>query len=570
MTRVGHNGIQRSEKVARRAERKSRRQHRAVAGAAALATVAAIGAGQVVEPAPAEAAIFTPPEIDKLIDWSDGFNPSNPLGDLISGIGNSELIDKIEDQWRVQTCVSSGSSEGADCSRSDTSLGGLGIAVVLPDRIEVVPVAIYDPVKGVYDRISGSLLGDILRGLGLDLPPTMTDPPATSGSSTVMGNGFQLAVAFRGGEATAISFLPLSLATAGASDGKTAMSLAVLGMAHGWNTGPLDVTLLGSELLTIPGVQGVGCYGGLTAAYAEGVGACTNVGGILDFRWKESNGEVQFGLTDPTALLSDPSGVLGGLGEEVLGGLLAGLLGGGAEFDSDLFSLSKDFARVSIGGDHGLFSGQFIRLTSDYGFTEPVTIDWLGQKVTFFPATEVNGESRPNYFGLPVLELGRLDTGELIPVLRVPSKEFPFRLPSTDPVTLPSSAAPQPSAVTEVLRTSSSAVTTSDDSEVPSLDGDDTVVEDSYVGKHRAAEESYVGKHRAPEAVDSGAADAPGPEDTDAGSGEAGQPDTDAPDADTDLGDSTDAADGGVDGSAGDADESPTETPDDSGSAEAA
>lgn len=308
MTRLGRSGIQRSEKVARRENRKQRRQHRAIAGAAALATVAAIGAGQVAEPAVAEAAVI-PPAIGELDDWLNGFNSGNPLGGLISEIGNGALAD-IAEQWRIQSCVSGGVRDGADCSQSSTELGGIGLAVVLPDRIEVVPVAIYDPVKQVFDTVSGSVLGDILRFLGIDLPPTMTDGPATEGSATVAGNGFQFALAYRGGDATATSYLPLSIATAGASDGRTARSFALIGMAHAWNTGPLDVTVLGETITTIPGVKGVGCYGGLTGAYADGVGACANVLGTFDFRWQQPNGELQFALTDPTALIADPGGEL--------------------------------------------------------------------------------------------------------------------------------------------------------------------------------------------------------------------------------------------------------------------
>ena len=531
MTRLGRSGIQRSEKVARRENRKQRRQHRAIAGAAALATVAAIGAGQVAEPAVAEAAVI-PPAIGELDDWLNGFNSGNPLGSLISEIGNGALAD-IAEQWRIQSCLSGGVRDGADCSQSSTELGGIGLAVVLPDRIEVVPVAIYDPVKQVFDTVSGSVLGDILRFLGIDLPPTMTDGPATEGSATVAGNGFQFALAYRGGDATATSYLPLSIATAGASDGRTARSFALIGMAHAWNTGPLDVTVLGETITTIPGVKGVGCYGGLTGAYADGAGACANVLGTFDFRWQQPNGELQFALTDPTALIADPGGVLGGLGADVLEGLLAGVLSGsGIDFDGDWMSLSKDFARLSIGGDYDLFSGNFLRLTSDYGFTAPITVDWLGSTVTFRPLVEVNGELRPNRLGLPVIEFGQLDTGELVPVIRIPSYEFPFGLPATDPI--------DTGASNTVARTSMSVVDTSADS---AATDDETDEADSYVGKHRSAENSYVGKHRAPATSEEG-----GVGNSDAGDSDAPEPggsdsDTSDPDTSDSDGAGSDAAD---------------------------
>ena len=536
MTRLGRSGIQRSTKVARRENRKQRRQHRAIAGAAALATVAAIGAGQVAEPAVAEAAVI-PPAIGELDDWLNGFNSGNPLGGLISEIGNGALAD-IAEQWRIQSCVSGGVRDGADCSQSSTELGGIGLAVVLPDRIEVVPVAIYDPVKQVFDTVSGSVLGDILRFLGIDLPPTMTDGPATEGSATVAGNGFQFALAYRGGDATATSYLPLSIATAGASDGRTARSFALIGMAHAWNTGPLDVTVLGETITTIPGVKGVGCYGGLTGAYADGAGACANVLGTFDFRWQQPNGELQFALTDPTALIADPGGVLGGLGADVLEGLLAGVLSGsGIDFDGDWMSLSKDFARLSIGGDYDLFSGNFLRLTSDYGFTAPITVDWLGSTVTFRPLVEVNGELRPNRLGLPVIEFGQLDTGELVPVIRIPSYEFPFGLPATEPI---GNEAIGSGASNTVARTIMSIV---DASAEPAATDDETDEADSYVGKHRSAENSYVGKHRAPAASEEG-----GVGNSDAGDSDAPEPggsdsDTSDPDTSDSDGAGSDAAD---------------------------
>ncbi|GAB99940.1 hypothetical protein GONAM_11_01200 [Gordonia namibiensis NBRC 108229] len=526
---MGRNGTQRSEKVARRADRKQKRQHRVVAGAAAIATVAAIGAGQAMEPAAAEAALL-PDSIQKLETWSKGFNTGNPLGELVSGIGNGALAD-IAEAWRIESCVSGGSRDGADCSQSSTDLGGIGIAIVLPDRIEVVPVGIYDPVKGTIESISNSILGDIARWIGLDVPRSIADAPGTDGSAKVIGNGFQLAVAFRDGDATAISYLPLSIATAGASDGRAAKSFALLGAAHAWNTDPLAVTVLGQEipLVKIPGIKGVGCYGGLTGAYADGVGACANVLGTFDFRYQQPNGEVQFALTDPTALFSDPTGVLGDAGQEALQGILAAILSGsGIDFDGDWMSLSKDFARLSIGGDYGLLSGNFLRLTSDYGFTGPITVDWLGSQVTFRPLVEVNGEYRPNRLGLPVITFGQLDTGEIIPVIHIPSYEFPFGIPATDDAVIPQSntvarvaaSAPAEFAASTFAEPETAEFVGPDHeaSEVASDDSGSNIVEE-YVGKHRAADDGYEGKHRAPEAPAAGDSDAGSDNDSDNSSG---------------------------------------------------
>ena len=43
-------------------------------------------------------------------------------------------------------------------------------------------------------------------------------------------------------------------------------------------------------------------------------------------------------------------------------------------------------------------------LTSDYGLREPVTVEWLGHSVTFFPAVDINGDYRPNLIGAPEIK----------------------------------------------------------------------------------------------------------------------------------------------------------------------
>lgn len=43
-------------------------------------------------------------------------------------------------------------------------------------------------------------------------------------------------------------------------------------------------------------------------------------------------------------------------------------------------------------------------LTSDYGLREPVTVEWFGHRVVFFPGVDVNGSTRPNILSLPQIE----------------------------------------------------------------------------------------------------------------------------------------------------------------------
>lgn len=267
MTRLGRNAIRHAEKDARRRNRQEKRSRRVAASVAAFATVAAVGAGQMMSHAPAQ----------------------------------------------------------ADCADST----GTGIALVLPGEFELVPVVAYDGLRSIT---TNPMVAALLRWLGL---PGIEPGPTTEGSATVIGSGFQFALAYRGGEATAISYLPLSLATAGASDGRKAYAFALIGMANAWTTEDLPVTILGIDTgLDIPGIHSVSCYGGLTGAYAEGVGACANVLGTLDFRWDATDNQIQFGLTDPSAVLFDPAGVFVNVITQLLNG--------------EPLSLSKDFARLTI------------------------------------------------------------------------------------------------------------------------------------------------------------------------------------------------------------------------------
>ncbi|WP_348534461.1 hypothetical protein [Gordonia sp. SMJS1] len=219
MTRLGRSGIQRSEKVARRENRKQRRQHRAIAGAAALATVAAIGTGQVAEPAVAEASPITD-AINSFTNLQNMYG-NNPLGTVLADLSNDDLAEIVR-AWRIELCASGASNGGADCSESSTDMGGFGVTIVMPGSLELVPVGVYGTVKDAYAVIpswvkdGANLILVPLFGSGL--PDSIADEPTTENSSTVRGNGFQFAMAYRGGDATAISYLPISLATAGASD----------------------------------------------------------------------------------------------------------------------------------------------------------------------------------------------------------------------------------------------------------------------------------------------------------------------------------------------------------------
>lgn len=511
MTRLGRNAIRHAEKDARRRNRQEKRGRKVAASVAALATVAAVGAGQAMSHAPAQADVWDSIEILK------DANPATVLGQVLGPSINNEATQAALEEWRIAACATGGQSGGADCTGST----GTGLAVVLPGSLELIPVTVYGTAEGLVATLP-QWLKDLLHISNIPAGPT------TTGSATVIGSGFQFALAYRGGEATAISYLPVSLATAGASDGRKAYAFALIGMANAWTTDELPVTVLGSEIASIPGIRSVSCYGGLTGAYAEGVGACANVLGTLDFRWDATDNQIQFGLTDPSAVLFDPAGVFVNVITQLLNG--------------EPLSLSKDFARLTISPEE-LLNGDFLRLTSSYGLTDPITIDWLGQKLTLYPETTVNGATSPNYLGLPQITFSTLDTGEIIPVLKLPKSTFPFGIPSVGPYVIPSTATTtttvnalsattsetdSPSLLRGTSNTDKVAESVTNTTETtgtpevtpetptpePTITNTDTSTSDSdstdqtegYVGRHRADNKhdgsGYRGRHRAHESDD--------------------------------------------------------------------
>ena len=455
-------GVRRAEKQDRRRKRKA--GQRAAAGAVAVAAATTLSFGQTVGAGHAEAGVA-----DDIVN------------SIVDGAGT------VAGVWNIDVCATGETKGNANCDAATK----LGVAVVLPDEISVIP--------------SGN--------------------NTAHGSAVVKGSGYEFALAGREGKATAIAYLPVSLATAGATDGRTAWSFAVLGMANAWTTDATDVTAWhdGPRLTSVPGVKSVGCYGGLTAGYAEGVGACSNVLGTFDFRYSELDEtkhnltipEVQFALTDPTAVLSDPAGVFA----DVISDLLQGRTP----------TLSKDFTRLTVGGDRTDAYGLpvLLTLTSDYGTQAPIVVHWLGSSVTFNPTVTVNGKVKPNHLGLPVITLGDVDTAQLLPTVDIPEIAFPFGVPSVGPfggsssaastskitalrASSTSEAAAPRATVTETPAASSGPIAANESStateqfDAPSVQEStaDAAQRDSsslgasgYVGKHRSLDD-YVGKHR--------------------------------------------------------------------------
>ena len=507
-------GVRRAEKQDRRRKRKA--GQRAAAGAMAVAAATTLGFGQTVGAGHAEAALQQLPTIPNAI---------GSAGDVIGALANNGVTQGLADQWRLNLCSSDSDggpvNGGADCSRST----GVGVAVVLPTTIDLVPDAAYGPAQGLFNAAKALGL-DFNTGKILGVTVPVPNAALPEGSATVIGDGFQFALASGGGKATAISYLPLSLATAGASDGNTAYAFAVIGMANAWNTRDIPVEIFTVPTgLSVPGAKYVSCYGLLTAGYASNVGACANVAGTFDARLdlQQSIPEFQTALTDPTAILVDPAEVL----SDVLGQL----------FDGRPFTLSKDFSRLTVGGDRTDAYGLpvLFTLTSDYGTQAPIVVHWLGSSVTFNPTVTVNGKVKPNHLGLPEVTLGDVDSTQLLPTVDIPKIEFPFGASSVGPFDGSSSTAGTSKASSPVttLRASASVTTAPTDTdtdtdttaapgtggapitttetstatkkvESPSSSESTAVAAQTdsrdsgatgYVGKHRSLDD-YVGKHR--------------------------------------------------------------------------
>ena len=533
-------GVRRAEKQDRRRKRKA--GQRAAAGAVAVAAATTLGFGQTVGAGHAEASILDDVNAVKSINSS----PSTVLGSVIGSVVNNPAIQTTLDEWRIKGCATGGTSGGADCSAST----GTGVAIVVPTSVDLVPRVIYVPIQGA---VNNDVVKQLLQLIGVSA--SIPDAPEAIGSARVVGDGFQFAYASGGGGATAISYLPVSLATAGASDGRKAYAFAVVGMANAWTTSDVPITILGLGTgLKIPGIKSVSCYGGVTAAYAESVGGCVNIAGTFDTRLdlQQSVPEFQSALTDPSAVLFDPGSVFG----QVVAALLNG----------QPLSLSKDFARLTVGGDRTDAYGLpvLFTLTSDYGTQAPIVVHWLGSSVTFNPTVEVNGKVKPNHLGLPVVTLAGVDTAQLLPTVDIPEIAFPFGVPSVGPFGGSSSAVSRSTASSSVsaLRADASeAIAPADTPTETDTDTDTTAASSTadaptattetdtatqqvdapsvpkstagaaqrdsrdssaseYVGKHRSLDD-YVGKHRSTDgtgstagAASNGVASAEGATDT--------------------------------------------------------
>ena len=333
----------------------------------------------------------------------------------------------------------------------------------------------YEKIRVEYDanltaRTEALTIAEYLTGQKYDYtaPVDLPDRPAPRGTSTVIGDGTQVAASMRGGEATAESHelfgLP-GIALAAADEERSSVSHARLGFASAMNMDADEIGLTwfgraidfdrlredgvvdfaGEEVedmidtvddLDVPALKEVSCFGLNSRATAEALGTCANILGTIDtyrdLRAPEpgEHRQTQVGVTDVTSLVLGNDALLKQLTGDAESTPFLDDMMHNLTSEDDRLKFAKDFVRFSSdsytdeveapvldeNGDAVLDdAGEPVTetttrtttaawLTSDYGFREPVTVEWSGHRVVFFPAVEVNGDERPNYLGLPEIE----------------------------------------------------------------------------------------------------------------------------------------------------------------------
>ncbi|MGJ0185066.1 hypothetical protein [Corynebacterium glyciniphilum] len=296
---------------------------------------------------------------------------------------------------------------------------------------------------------------------------------APRGTSTIIGDGTQVAASMRGGDATAEAHelfgLP-GIALAAADEDRSSISYTRLGFASAmnmdadeigltWFGGALDfdrlredgiVDFAGEEVedmidtvddLDVPALKEVSCFGLNSYATAEGLGKCSNILGTIDtyqdLRDPEpgEHRQNQVGITDVTSLVLGNDALLKQFTGDAESTPFLDDLMHNVTSEDDRLKFAKDFVRLTSdtytdevetpqldedgnpvldeNGDPVMETTTRTTtaalLTSDYGFRDPITVEWLGQRVVFFPAAEVNGDERPNYLKLPEIESAAAD-----------------------------------------------------------------------------------------------------------------------------------------------------------------
>lgn len=358
----------------------------------------------------------------------------------------------------------------------------------LDKRAKALKVAAYLTGDGYDSSIPAVLPGkpapvgtSTVVGPGMQLALSMTGGTALAET----GHEFGIATAGAGEGRTSSSYAYLGMANALNLDtdkieltwfGKVVdferlRGNAIVDLVGGDNLEMLDTI----EDLQIPALKEVSCFGVLAQATAEGLGSCSNILGTFDMYQDErapvagESRQTQYGLTDVTSLV---------LGNDALLKQLMGTSENTPFMDTLMDNLTSEEGRLKFAKDFVRFTqdvktetvlvpalddenepildengdpvmvpkldeaGKEVTttitaayLTSDYGFVEPITIEWMGQRIVLFPAVTVNGEERPNLLSLPQIEriVADADSGEkpkisLLPKISLVQWANPFGL----------------------------------------------------------------------------------------------------------------------------------------------
>ncbi|GAB3128553.1 hypothetical protein GCM10027289_08080 [Tsukamurella serpentis] len=382
-------------------------------------------------------------------------NPKSATATLANLAGYGRVDPNNFDKYKTYAAVVRDASLPVEMEKYCTGVGSVSSCWFgsvkerdknLPTRTEALNVAqfltgyTYDPTK----------------------PVALPGKVAPKGSAAIDGPGIGIAMAMTGGNATATTKHKYSVATAAASGGRTSTATSYLGIANALDadTDKIELLWFGKKLdfqrlrdsgalksagdkaamidqiekLKIPALKEVSCYGVSSSASASGLGECGNYLGVFDY-YKDlrpaAPGSVRttsWGLTDPSSLVFGKNA----LAKQFLGAseskpFMDGLLATVTSEDKRL-KFANDFLRLSksVSTDAEGASSTSYALTSDYGLRAPVSLDWLGYRVVFFSAVDVNGVSRPNYFAVPLItKIEGVSTG-VLPTVSLIELDNPF------------------------------------------------------------------------------------------------------------------------------------------------
>ncbi|GAB25647.1 hypothetical protein GOPIP_087_00370 [Gordonia polyisoprenivorans NBRC 16320 = JCM 10675] len=262
-----------------------------------------------------------------------------------------------------------------------------------------------DPAGEIRDAIEALLNSTILTEGLTEQFLEWYDSRVGNSTTIAIGPGLAAGAALGGSNSTfALAVLGIAVATAGVHDLENYLPDFIYDLLEELNLADSVESLLPQDVIL--------CFGGLAVANSSTAGSCANIAATVDLRYDKPDGRVELALTNPASLLtllSDSSR----LGQVVVDALTGNPI-----------YLADDFLRLTLNG-----SGANLALTSDYGYTGPIQISWLGSSLVLFPGTfkahGTNGPDYVNYLSLPTLTLGApTSLQQIIPTFDVSSFNF--------------------------------------------------------------------------------------------------------------------------------------------------